>query len=93
MCSGMGYWNKGTLGGCGIGGAIAAAVRIGIDILPMTPLWSKNAEWMGCVTPICWVMWSGSHIVRWSIQLSGLAVDGVEKWGLLALSISQRGGM
>ena len=37
VCSGIGYWNMGTLGGCGVGEAIASAVRMGMEILPRTP--------------------------------------------------------
>ncbi len=37
VCSGIGYWNMGTLGGRGLGGATASAVRMGMEILPRTP--------------------------------------------------------
>ena len=64
----MGYWNRGTRGGWGLGEVIAAAVRMGRDILPKTPWWSKKAEGMFSVFPSWRVMWLGSDRVRWSMQ-------------------------
>ena len=64
VCSGMGYWNIGTLGGCGDGGTNASAQRTGREIRPSIPVWSKKAEGIVCVSPICCVNCLGSQSVR-----------------------------
>ena len=37
VCSGIGYWNMGTRGDCALGGAMAAAKKMGRLSLPRTP--------------------------------------------------------
>jgi len=52
-CDGTGYLNVGTLGvvaalvGAGVGG-----MKSGIEVVPMTPLWSRNDVPIVCVGPV-----------------------------------------
>ncbi len=46
------------------GGAIAADVRMGMEMLPMTPWWSRKVKGMFCVFPIWCVMCLGSERMR-----------------------------
>ena len=57
--------------GLWVGGAITSLhtyVRMGREVLPMTPRWSKIVEGMFCVLPIWCIMCLGSHGVRRSMQ-------------------------
>ena len=69
VCSGIGYWNICTRSGCVSGGAISCDDKSGLCSRPKTPWWSRNAEGIVFVSPICLMdTRRGSQIARWSMH-------------------------
>jgi len=69
-CGGIGYLNVGTRGrmadvvGAGVGGR-----RSGIEVVPRTPLWSRNDVPIVCVSPSWVVRPPGSQTTMCSMQV------------------------
>jgi hypothetical protein len=40
----------------------------GVWMVTLTPLWSRNAWDMVCVSLVCSVVWRGLYITKWSIH-------------------------
>jgi len=90
-CSGtrnLNVWTRGVLMG---GGDVASSVRIGMYMVPRTPLWYKNELVRVVVLPIWSVRRLGSHMVRWSMYVAWLGWCGGVKVEVLAHSHLKNG--
>ena len=87
VCGAIGYLNVGTLGGLpGVTVGSAGGMSRGREIVPRTPLWSRNdvaIVWVGSL----WVArFCGSHMVMWSMHETWSGLDGGRNVGVVGPS-------